>query len=196
MPSRVLEFLARIANRQAIALLMVIFMILTIVVFPSVNSQLTAASGGLGMLDMQTGYSPAQAFERVAAYGEAGRALYLTTALTADTIYPLDYALLFALLLIVTYRRAFPRGRLLRLLVLAPFLTAGFDLLENLSVVGLLAEYPAQPVPLALIAGLFTTLKWAALVITVVLVLVCALGLVTRNSRRTGDKGKNLPQRH
>lgn len=185
MPSRVVEFLARLAKREIIAVLMVIFLILTIVIFPSVNSQLMEASGGLGLIDMKTSYTPSQVFQMIGAYGEAGRSLYTTTTLTADTLYPLDYALLFALILIATYRRAFPQGRLLRFLVLVPFLTAAFDLLENGCIVSLLAAYPQQPVLLAQIASLFTTLKWSALVITVVLVLVGGVGLVTRSARRS-----------
>lgn len=188
MPSRILGFLIKIASRQVIVLLMVIFMILSMVVFPAVSRRLTELSGGTGMIDMLTGYTPSQVFGMVAAYGEDGRSLYTLSSLTADTLFPLDYALLFALILTATYRRAFPRGRLLRVLALAPFLAGGFDLLENLGVVTLLAAYPQQPVLVAQVTGLFTTFKWSALVITVILLLVCGVGLITHTTRRSVGK--------
>jgi hypothetical protein len=170
--------LESISRRRVLAGLMILFTILGMIVFPSVSARLGELSGGTRMIDMETSYTPNQVFKMVATYGDQGRSLYLLTICTADLLFPLNYSLLFALLIIATYRRAFPHGRMVRLMYLAPFITAIFDLLENTGLVILLASYPQQWVLVAQIAGLFTTLKWAFMVITFVLVLIGFAGLI------------------
>ena len=173
-----------IASRGVIAGLMVLFLLLFLVAFPAVDGQLAGASGGVHMIDMQTSYTPEQVYAMVAAYGEGGRWLYILSTLTADLLYPLDYALLFALLIIASYRKAFPRSRLVRLFVLAPFVTAGFDLLENAGIITLLSAYPLNLALVAQLASLFTTLKWAGLAITMVLVLAGCVGLIVSSTKK------------
>ena len=177
--------LEMLASRRLMAVLLVLFLVLFLVVFPMVSAQLALYSGGQHMIDMETGYTAGQVYQMISAYGEQGRSLHLTTTLTADLLYPLDYSLLFALLIIVTFLEAFPAGRLVRRLCLVPFATAAFDLLENAGIVAMLALYPQQIPFLAQAANLFTTLKWAFLVFSIVLVLVGFVGLgVTRLKRR------------
>ena len=177
MPQALFDRLQMLASRRLMAVLLVVFLVLFLVVFPMVSAQLAIFSGGLHMLDMETGYSPEQAYQMIAAYGEQGRALYITSSLTADILYPLDYSLLFALLIVTTFLEAFPGGRMLRNLSLVPFATAVFDLLENAGIVAMLALYPQQVPVLARAASLFTTLKWVFLIFTTVLVLVGFLGM-------------------
>ena len=180
MPQSLFDRLQMLASRRLMAVLLVTFLVLFLVVFPMVSAQLALLSGGMHMIDMETGYTPAQAYQMIAAYGEQGRSLYIITTLTADIIYPLDYSLLFALLMVTTFLEAFPGGRMigmLRNLSLMPFATAVFDLLENAGIVAMLALYPQQVPFLAQAASLFTTLKWVFLILTVVLVLVGFLGL-------------------
>jgi hypothetical protein len=185
MPQLLFDRLQILASRRLMAFLLVLFLILFLVVFPMVSAQLALFSGGLHMLDMETGYSPEQAYQMIAAYGEQGRALYITSALTADILYPLDYSLLFALLIVTTFLEAFPGGRMLRHLSLVPFATAVFDLLENAGIVAMLALYPQQIPFLARAASFFTTLKWVFLIFTIVLVLVGFLGMgISRLKRR------------
>lgn len=170
--------LIAISRRRVLAGLMILFTILSMVVFPYVSTRLAELSGGVRMIDMETSYTPNQVFKMVAAYGNEGRSLYILTTCTADLLFPFNYSFLFALLIIATYRRAFPRGKMVRLVYLAPFATAFFDLLENTGLVLLLASYPQQWILVAQIASLFTTLKWALMIITFVLVLIGFVGLI------------------
>jgi hypothetical protein len=188
MPEVLFDRLEMLASRRLLAVLLVLFLVLFLVVFPLASAQLALYSGGVHMIDMETGYTPAQVYQMIAAYGEQGRSLYILTTLTADLIYPLDYALLFALLIVITYPEAFPGGsmrRLVRYLCLMPFATAAVDLLENAGIVAMLALYPQQVVFLAQAASLFTTLKWSFLILTIVLVLLGFLSLgVSRLKKR------------
>jgi len=185
MPEVLFDRLEMLASRRLIAVLLVLFLVLFLVVFPLASAQLALFSGGVRMIDMETGYTPGQVYQMIAAYGEQGRSLHILTTLTADLLYPFDYSLLFALLIITTYLEAFPGGRMLRHLCLIPFATAAFYLSENAGIVAMLALYPQQFPFLAPAANLFTTLKWAFLILTIVLVLVGFLGLgVSRLKRR------------
>ena len=185
MPLTLFSRLEMLASRRLMAVLLVVFLVLFLVVFPMVSAQLAIYSGGVHMIDMETGYTSGQVYQMIAAYGEQGRSLHIITTLTADLLYPLDYAFLFALLIVITYLEAFPGGRLVRQMSLLPFATAAFDLLENAGIVAMLALYPQQVPFLAQAANLFTTLKWAFLVCTIVLVLVGFLGLgISRLKKR------------
>ncbi len=173
------------AARRVVALLMVLFLVLFLVVFPAVISRLDTLAGKIGMIDTQFSYTPAQVFEMVAAYGPEGRALYVLSTLTADLLFPFNYSLLLALLMILTYRQAFANPTWVRRLIFIPFLTAGMDLLENAGIVALLLSFPQQWVWLAQAAGLFTTLKWIFMGVSYTLVLVGFVGLARARLRGT-----------
>jgi hypothetical protein len=184
MPASWFERLSLIATRRILAVLMVIFLVLFVVVFPAVSMRLKDLSGGEQMIDLQPGYTPARVFAMVAAFGPEGRSLHMGATLTADLLYPLDYSFLFALVIISTYRQAFPSGRLLPTLALVPFITAGFDLLENAGIVTLLASYPTQPVWIAQAASLFTILKWTFVLLSLLLILIGFIALAVTRLRK------------
>jgi hypothetical protein len=172
------SLLSPLATARVILFLAGVCVILVMGVFPLATGRLAELSGGVRLIDMEIGYTPSRAFQMVAAYGEQGRPLYILTTLAADLVFPLAYGLLFALLIVVTYRRAFPASRLVRFLVLFPFAAAGFDLLENACIVILLASHPAQWTWVAQLAGLFTLVKWSFVIMSVVLVSVGAAGVI------------------
>ncbi len=188
MPESFFIRLEMLANRRLLAVLLVLFLVLFLVIFPMVSAQLALLSGGAHMIDMEMGYTPDQVYQMIAAYGEQGRSLHIITTLTADLLFPLDYAFLFALLIVITYEEAFPAGgmlRMLRNLSLMPFAAAAFDLLENAGIVAMLSLHPRQAPFLAQAANLFTTLKWGFLVLSIVLALIGFLGLgVSRLKQR------------
>lgn len=70
------------------------------------------------------------------------------------------------------------------LMVIFPFLTAIFGLLENASIAIQLAAFPRQLTLAAQAGSLFTTLKWTLLIITLVLVLVGWAGLIGSGFRK------------
>lgn len=176
MPGSLYARLEALANRRVLSILIVLFLVLFLVVFPLATAQLASYSGGVRLVDSLYSYSPAEVYGMIAAYGDQGRPFYILTTLTADLLFPLDYAFLLALLIVATYRRAFPGGRMARPMSLFPFLTALADLLENACLVTLLAGYPGQLIFIAQAGSFFTTVKWSFLIISLVLVLVGFVG--------------------
>jgi hypothetical protein len=171
-----------LASRRVAALLMVVFMVLSIAVFPPVIRRLNTLAGQeLGLIDAQFSYSPQQVYQMEAAYGPEGRPLYILTTLIADTLFPLDYALLMGIFIVLTYRVAFPAFGLVRTLVWLPVVTALMDLLENTGIMLLLATFPQQVSLLAQATSFFTSLKWIFLSLSLVLVVAGVIGwLVAR----------------
>lgn len=130
-------------------------------VMPALGARLTALTGGVGPLDLKLYYSGAEAVETLAAMGAEGRALYQTIQIAADFIYPAAYSVFFALLITWLFQKGLPAESRLQALHVVPFGGFVFDVLENLSILAMLNQYPAIPPMLASAAGVFTLIKWA-----------------------------------
>jgi hypothetical protein len=131
-----------------------------------INVLLALTMGGnpyLQPLDLQLYYSPEKAYELLNAYNETERFYYIIAETTLDVIYPLVYAMLFSFILFMLHKDI----RIAKF----PFLITILDYFENAGIVTMLISYPNELHGVARITGLFTTLKWTALTITVMLVL-------------------------
>ena len=143
------------------------------VVFVAVTLPLLQAApgGSIVSLDAQIFYTPEKAFSTVASYGDAGR-FWIRIYLTWDIVNPILYTLGFSLLISWLFQRAFKPGSKLQELNVLPAGAGLFDLLENLSIVTLLAVYPAQPAAVAWLSAVCTVSKISLLGVSALLVLV------------------------
>ena len=130
--------------------------------FPGSVPDFERASGGGVLLDVSPAFTPDGVYERLAGYGEAGRRNYSFRNVTIDVLLPLSL-LPFLLLLI---RRAGARSsfsrRVTGVLFLLPVAYVALDVVENASVLALLANYPARMNTLAVTLPYTTVLKRAA----------------------------------
>lgn len=130
--------------------------------FPGSVPDFNRASGGGILLDASPAFTPDGIYERLAGYGEEGRRNYSLRNVTIDVLLPLS-VLPFLLLL---SRRAFARyspATVMRGFVLSlPVVYVVFDLLENASVLVLLANYPERMNVLAASLPYTTLVKRAA----------------------------------
>jgi len=131
-----------------------------------------AANNSVLPLDLMFFYTPAEAFAMLEKYGPAGRVLYMKIELTADILYPIVYTLFYGLLISWLFQRAFKPDSKMQTWNVAPVGAWFFDLLENLSIVAMLARYPSQPVFLAWLAVLLGLLKWALAFLSIGLIIV------------------------
>lgn len=162
MLKRISEWLHTISKNGWLALgafaLNLVFMM---GVMPYAGAILAMAAGnGAGPLDLEFFYTPEQALAAVDAYGETGRVVYRTIELTADVLYPLAYGLAYSLAISWFFQRAFPTESRLQRINLLPIGAVLFDLLENAAIVTLLSVSP-PPYLAAILASIFTPLKWA-----------------------------------
>jgi hypothetical protein len=125
--------------------------------------------GGVQPLDLMMFSSPPKIFEMIARYD---RVFYRNVELTVDIIYPLVYLFFFGFLISWLVQRGFASNSPIRKLNVLPVGAWLFDLLENITIVSLLAIYPLQPNALAWVLILLTHIKWLFAGASILLILV------------------------
>lgn len=133
------------------------------------------------MLDSRGWYTPDEAavlFDSLDRLDASALAVYATTALTIDMVFPASYGLLFAMLLLRMFRGRAP-------LYLLPVTAALADALENVTIAALALSHDGAPSPLAWAAGVFTSAKTVLFVATLCVICVGGIGWMgQRLSRR------------
>ena len=185
-----LALFQRLSSARPLAVLTLLYILFPAIVLPPIESQLKGYSGGMGPIDLKFTYTPTEVFQMVAAYGEQGRAYYRMIEMTVDILYPLAYTLFFGALLTAILRRAFPGNSMVQRLALLTPLCFLLDMAENIGIITMLSQFPAQPEAVAQITALFTTAKWVAFAAIILTVLV---GLVVWLIRRFAGQPAHRP---
>lgn len=176
----------------AFFILLVIFAATHLGHFPGSLAHFREATGGQKILDMRASSSAAETYERLSAMGEVGRALYLRLIVTIDIVFPL--AMLAFLVMFGRFaaqRADLPRWAS-RAMSLPPLLYFGLDLLENISVLAMLLEYPGRLEGVAAMIGYVTRGKRISMMISFLAPMVV---LVVSPSRGLGRWGMGLLRR-
>jgi len=164
-------YLHRRASWWALLPAFAFYMLFNAFLLPRAEESINRAAGQrVGIIDLGMGFDLEKIKQQVAAYGVEGRDLYRHTEITMDVIYPLAYAVFFSLLISLLMRGLAPDSRLKQANVL-PFITEGFDLLENVFLVLLLSGYPDMSNTTVLLVAVFRTLKWLSFALIFVLIL-------------------------
>lgn len=145
---------------------------------PLIQGMMQGGQGGVKPLDLMIFSSPAKIFEMISRYD---RIFYRNVELTVDIVYPIVYLFFFGLLISWLFQRGFSSNNAIRKLNILPIGAWLFDLLENITIVGLLAVYPNQPSGLAWILIIFTHIKWLFAGSSILLILV---GLIMAIKKR------------
>ena len=168
--------------KPAVILLLLIGMV-GLVSLPIADEELVSQS-----LDGRLGYSAAEAFDAVEAYGDAGRAQMIWIHV-GDFVLIALYTAAFCLTTSWLFQRAFrPVSPLWRLNTL-PLLGGFFDVLENVWIIGLILAFPDRPYPVAWLATLATTSKYLMGVPIIGLLAVGSIGAAA-NGFRLGSEGR------
>ena len=101
---------------------------------PWASVRLLTLSGGWGLPDAQWWYTPAQLTDTLAAWGDAGRQLYLTVLWPTEAGFLLSYAGFLMAATLYLLKKANPRSPWWYLLPLIPLAAAACDVLENTAV--------------------------------------------------------------
>ncbi|MCA9874987.1 MAG: hypothetical protein H6659_19900 [Ardenticatenaceae bacterium] len=162
MTNKLHELVLRLSTRRNFLILLAIFVGLNLFLAGPVSpfSRLQAMSGGASLLDLQFLYSPDEAYELLTAYGVNGRAFYLSVLAPIDLVTPLLMALFLAITLSMALQGAFPADSRWQKLALLPFVAMLGDYLENMAIVALMLAYPIRLDGVAVMAALFTAVKF------------------------------------
>lgn len=143
-------------------------------------AQLKSISGGVGMLDMEIGYSPQEAYALFDALGEKGRAFYLRSLVPQDLVFPLVYSLFFMTAATFLFQGFFSEESPWQKLSVLTVAAGMFDYLENFCVLVMLLAYPQQLTVVAGLANIFTLAKFGFFALNIVLLLLGLAGLVVK----------------
>lgn len=132
MKTKLLTTFEKWANWKNILALFALQMLFNLVIMPAGSGSDTH---DLPTLDLQFFYTPQRAYEIISAYAPELRQSAAMTRLTLDIIYPIVYGLMLCLLLVVTFRKAFPNFRFADAAVFIPWGGVLFDYLDRKSVV-------------------------------------------------------------
>jgi hypothetical protein len=139
---------------------LIIFVLFTSLVLPAQSAGAEEISGEAGSPDMSFFYKPQDLYDMADAYGENGRAAYIRARFTFDLIWPLVYALFLVTAISWTFARAFAEESRWRWANLAPVLGMAFDYAENISTSLVMFRYPEPTNIIAIMAPIFTAIKW------------------------------------
>lgn len=138
--------------RATFAIAIIVFVAVHFFSFRGSVPDFRRASGGGTLLDMTPEFSEDALYARLAGYGEEGRANYAFRNVTFDVLLPLALLPFLFLWMRAALSRIAPRAASRALLLSVPILYVVFDLVENGTVLVLLANYPERmPVPSALL---------------------------------------------
>ena len=171
------NFLLRIANWKSLAASFAAYMLFVGFILKNAETRINELAGKtVGIIDLTFGFNPQKTLDMAAAYGDAGRAFYARTEMTADVAYPIVYAFFFGIILTMLYRnRSSLRFHLL------PFAALLFDYAENVNIVTLLHSYPQQSMTVATLCEIFKGSKW---LIFGAVILLIVYGLISRLAAR------------
>jgi hypothetical protein len=154
------DFFIRHAKGWNILVAFVVMAFCEAFLLPRMSATLNAAAPSVGPFDLRLFYSPEQAQSMLAAYGEQARHAYMVGELTLDILFPIAYTLFLAFSISWLFQRSFKKDSSAQLLNLVPIGAWLFDLLENISIVIMLAMFPSFSILVAMLSSFFTAIKW------------------------------------
>lgn len=166
---------------------MVAFLGIFLVAFSIINgnafgvAKLKQLTGGIGIIDMEPGYTVDKAYNILESQGAEGRAYYLKRIIPMDFIFPLTYMLFYASALLYLQKLFHPQNTIVQYAVIVPLLAAVCDYSENLAIIRMLLNYPQRLVMTARIANFFTVSKLLFIGISVVsIIMILIVNLIIR----------------
>ena len=125
------------------------------------------------MLDLELFYNKENVVKNLSSMGPDGRSIYVLSSLLLDTVYPILYLSLF----LGAYFKLF---RSSKAIMLVPITAFSFDILENLQITRLNFNFPNISETHVYLSSMTTSLKWAAIAITVS---VLIYGIIRRRKK-------------
>ena len=139
---------------------LLIFLVFSLFTLPAQSLAVTEYDQGMGSPDTSFFYDAATIQQMAEAYGETGRNAYVHARWTFDLAFPFVYT--FFLLTAVSFglKRVNIHQTRWSFLNLTPLLGFIFDLSENASASAVMSAYPNDNGWAAVLAPIFTPLKW------------------------------------
>lgn len=180
----VFENLKKLSTPKRIVMLMIVFIVAYLLINgkPFGVAELKERTNGVGVLDLEPGYTPDQGYEILMKLGPEGRAFYRQIMLF-DLIFPVTYMLFFASLILFLFSKWLPGKPALYKLSLLPIAAGIADYVENIFILIMLNSYPAKLNAIIVAANIFTLTKLILISLSILLVDSALLGIVYKALR-------------
>jgi len=175
MKKKFLPFFEKWASWKSVLGFFTLQMLFNLVIMPAFSGN---EAQDLPVLDLQFFYTPQRAYEIIGMYSPQLRHTAAIARLTLDIIYPLTYGMMLALLLVITFRRAFTPNPFADWALFLPIGGVLFDYLENFGIATMFFSYPKEYAFLARITGFLTATKWSLIGISFLLALFGGVALL------------------
>ena len=173
------EVLRRVSTGWVTFGAVAVFLLFMGFVLPAQSAQASGAED-VGSPDLSFFYTPRDLYRMAEAYGAQGRADYIRARFTFDLIFPIVYTFFLVTTISWLTRRAFASDSRWQLANLIPLAGALFDYLENVATSVVMARYPETTTAIAVLASVFTPVKWLLVVGSFVLLLIVAVAAILR----------------
>ena len=161
------SFFDRFSNWKTLLIFLALYIMFPAYILKNAEIKMNALAGeDVGVIDLTFGFNPQKTLDMVAAYGDEGRKYYASVEMTADLAYPFTYAVFFAIILTMLFRRSS-----FAWVAIIPFVCMTLDYCENVCIVTLLNSYPGQSMSWATACEIFKLVKWVAFGTIIVLII-------------------------
>lgn len=181
------NFLALLQRRATGKRVLVLFAITTVVYLLMLGvtiPRVTVFAPNMQLFDLSIGgYSYNYAVVLLDTLGTQGRTLYMQEQLPLDFLYPILFAITYALMLVWLLKKRFQSDSPLFYTALIPVVAALFDYAENIAIYMMLISYPEISLSLVELASLFTVVKSVLTTLYFVLLFIAVCLLMIRKKR-------------
>jgi hypothetical protein len=174
------------ASWRRVGVLLVAYVVL-VSALDAFEKRIKEHSGGLGVPDLLHGFTAAELYARLEAFGAEGRRLYFFAELV-DLVYPLVYATFFAFVLALAVRALLAPGSRWTALCLLPYGAMVSDYLENTCFFTVLGAWPTRLDAVASLGGVFNLIKWAIFAVVLPLAVLGLAGTGLSALRRRASR--------
>ncbi len=164
--------LSECSNLKVLAICTLLMGVFMAIILPYEARLYADISHQLSSPDTQLFYTSDWLYQLARDLGEEGRRFYIISRLRFDILWPLVFTGFFFVLISLLYKHV--TGKKYYLLI--PLMGLVFDYLENLFVSIVFAFYPIELTSIAVLAGIFTLMKWTMITMTTALIVI-GLGL-------------------
>jgi hypothetical protein len=181
------EFILKLANWRAFGYALLLYLAFGAYIMPQAAKKLDEMNGRhVEILDLQFHYTPERARTIIGEYTRESRLLAANFELVGDGVYPFVYTFLFLIINALIVKALLAYGVKHRYIHLFPFFIMVIDYCENTGIITMLRNFPDFPDTIASITSVFTSLKWVAVTIEILFILLGSLLLLYY--RLTGKK--------
>jgi len=161
-----------------------LFFLFCLTILPKESAKAEDYSAGIGTPDTSLYYSQQDLMHMAETYGNEGRQAYVRARFSFDLAFPFVYTFFLVTCISYLLNRTLVGNSTWRLLNLVPLVGLKFDLLENICTAWVIGSYPIQKPALALLAAVFTPLKWLFVCSSfVILAIALVLSLISNRKK-------------